>query len=298
MRDRYKGRDLFWGILDRKEILKGRIGVMNELIYCSQKEAEHPYYVEELGVRIFSGEELSYIIYNHFLDIDERFLCENLVVFIGNELGYHDLAGRLWNRIKDPSGRNEILLEILKEIGYYTAPEINGWKEKIEKLENAHPAQVLLVKADYYAERKRYNRALKYYYEIFETYEEQINDKQFLGEAWCRMGNTYARLFDFEKAFEAYGKGYGYLNKQEQLKKMYYLTLLQPSLKGKNEIFTNLSSEEQHKCEERLEDAKMEAAAGEPMEHLRELFQREPYRRKEGIRGVLTQWKEEYRRMV
>lgn len=271
---------------------------MSELIYCSQKEAEHPYYIEELGVRISSGEELSYVIYNHFLVVQERFLCENLVVFIGNELEYYDLAGRLWNKIQTPDRTNEILLEILKEIGYYTVQEINELKEKMGRLEKAHPAQVLIVKADYYAERKRYNRALKYYYEIFETYEDEISDQQFLGEVWSRTGNTYARLFDFEKAFEAYEKGYRYLNTKEQLKKMYYLTLLQPSLKENYETLHQIPPEERHNWEERLDNVRMDAATGKKIDNLRELFQKEPFRRKEGTRALLIQWKEEYRSMV
>ena len=40
---------------------------MGSLILCRSAVAKHPYYVPELGIRIYSGEELSYFIYHNLM---------------------------------------------------------------------------------------------------------------------------------------------------------------------------------------------------------------------------------------
>ena len=47
---------------------------MSGLILCRDKTVTHPYYVTELGLHLYTGEELCYFIYNDILLIGEGFL--------------------------------------------------------------------------------------------------------------------------------------------------------------------------------------------------------------------------------
>ena len=35
------------------------------LLLCRQEQVEHPYFIEELGIHLYSSQELCYVIYNH-----------------------------------------------------------------------------------------------------------------------------------------------------------------------------------------------------------------------------------------
>ena len=51
---------------------------MSGLILCRDKTVTHPYYVKELGLHLYTGEELCYFIYHNILLIGEEFLDEPL----------------------------------------------------------------------------------------------------------------------------------------------------------------------------------------------------------------------------
>ena len=59
---------------------------MSGLILCRDKSVTHPYYVKELGLHLYTGEELCYFIYHNIPLINEDFLDESLFEFL-NQLG-------------------------------------------------------------------------------------------------------------------------------------------------------------------------------------------------------------------
>ncbi len=55
------------------------------VIVCGQKRAEHPFYLEELGINIYSCQELCYVVYHHPLLFMDGIMDQSLVDFIRNE---------------------------------------------------------------------------------------------------------------------------------------------------------------------------------------------------------------------
>lgn len=53
------------------------------LILCRQEPVTSPYFVEELGVHLYSSQELNYVIYHHPLLVMEDFVNERLAAFYG-----------------------------------------------------------------------------------------------------------------------------------------------------------------------------------------------------------------------
>lgn len=56
------------------------------LILCRQEPVTSPYFVEELGVHLYSSQELNYVIYHHPLLVMEDFVNERLAAFLRTEL--------------------------------------------------------------------------------------------------------------------------------------------------------------------------------------------------------------------
>ncbi len=71
------------------------------LLLCRREKVKHPFYIEVLGIHIYSSQELCYVIYHHPLLVMNDFVDASLFFFVKNELGLGFLAGRMeswWNR--------------------------------------------------------------------------------------------------------------------------------------------------------------------------------------------------------
>ena len=56
------------------------------LLLCRQEPVETPYYVEALGIHLYSSQELCYVIYHNPLLVLETFVDDHLIEFIRGEL--------------------------------------------------------------------------------------------------------------------------------------------------------------------------------------------------------------------
>lgn len=64
---------------------------MGQYLLC-QKTAQMPYEIEEMGLHIYSAEELCYYIYHNLPMIDDSFINEALIEFIRKDLDMPVLA--------------------------------------------------------------------------------------------------------------------------------------------------------------------------------------------------------------
>ena len=65
------------------------------LLLCRRERVKHPFYIEVLGIHIYSSQELCYVIYHHPLLVMNDFADASLFSFIKNELGLGFLAVRM-----------------------------------------------------------------------------------------------------------------------------------------------------------------------------------------------------------
>ena len=56
------------------------------LLLCRRERVKHPFYIEVLGIHIYSSQELCYVIYHHPLLVMNDFADASLFSFIKNEL--------------------------------------------------------------------------------------------------------------------------------------------------------------------------------------------------------------------
>ena len=80
------------------------------VIVCGQKRAQRPFYLEELGINIYSCQEFCYVVYHHPLLFMDGIMDQSLVDFIRDEFDMGFVAARLEQRIKSGERQEDILL--------------------------------------------------------------------------------------------------------------------------------------------------------------------------------------------
>ena len=103
------------------------------LILCKQQAAV-PYYFEKLNIRLWSSQELCYLIYNYPLMVTDGLLSEDLIEWIGKGLMEKELSSRLRQAEAEGETEDNMLLMILGSLGYYTRPEINAYMDRLMEI--------------------------------------------------------------------------------------------------------------------------------------------------------------------
>lgn len=267
------------------------------VIVCGQKRAEHPFYLEGLGINIYSCQELCYVVYHHPLMFLDGIMDQNLVNFIRNEFDMGFVAARVEQRIKSGEKQEDILLFFMQECNYYTTAELNKLRQTILSLKRLTVFEYAKRKADYLVQFKQYGRAIAAYEEILEQRDQRADD-QFVSRVLNNLGACYARIFQFRKAMEAYDKAYEKRKDLGTLERMYHLTLLDPGLALKDRYQSTVSGDLMERWKKDFEKAGESAKEAEEVKKIKVLFEKDSVRRMEGAEQLVEEWKKEYRRMA
>ena len=267
------------------------------VIICRKEHVANPWYVDGLGINIHSSQELCYAIYHHPLLFMDGFVDGNLVEFVREELGMGFVAARMEQRIKTGDKPDEILLMFMQECDYYTTAELNKLRQTMTSLRKLSPLEYAKKKADYLAEFKQYGKAIAGYEEILEAAAKQ-SDAQLEGRVWNNLGACYARIFQFQKAMDAFDKAYGKKKDPLILEKMFYLTCLSPALELKERFRSLVTEKQQEQWEESFKKAQDKAVESPELKKLQELFEKDSQKRAKESAALVEEWKQEYRNMA
>lgn len=268
------------------------------LLLCRQEHVKHPYYVESLGIHLYSFPELSYVICHYPLVVLDGFLGEELFGFLHDELEQGFLALKLERWLKSGEDPDDALVMILEESGYCTPGEIGTFKQQIRALRKKHPAEVLKLRADELFRLKQYGRALKLYEELLEYPSDGFVDNPFRGRIYNNLGSCYARMFHLEKAFDAYEKAYMRMADRRILGQLYQLASMDKKLKLSDRFQSLITDDLCALWDEERSQAEKKAASSEQIGTLESLFRKDSVQRKAGEAQLVKKWKQEYRGMV
>ena len=266
---------------------------MSGLILCREKTVTHPYYVTELGLHLYTGEELCYFIYNDILLIGEDFLDERLFDFL-EQLGEEKLADRA-RRLKEQAGLFDVLYLLLQELHYYNTAELFAFRRRLEELNGSSFSARLKAKGDYLFECGQYYHAIRVYDQVLEQDARELSDSEFVAKSWHNKGCCNARLEMFDEAMYCMDKAYQLSRSTALLEKMFVLSELggigipraaDELISGgmRKQFRTNL---EDHK--------KMAMFTGKALEVVN-ASDKSADEQAEAYRTLLARWKEEYRR--
>lgn len=265
------------------------------LLLCRQENVRRPYYMEVLGVHLYSSQELAYVIFNHPLLVMDGFIDDNLLDFLRDELGQGFLALKIERYISGGGSTDDVLPMILSESDYYSGTEITKYRALIKNFRNRHPAEYGKVKADELFSMKQYHRAVDIYLELLERPRDKYVDDSFIGKIWYNLGICYARMFQMEKAMESFERSYLRNSQKAALEQMVILTQLDSRLILGDRIRALIDDETIDACQEKVAAAHDRAQQTAKLQEIEELFARDSLRRREGERLLISEWKNEYR---
>lgn len=196
---------------------------MSGFILCQVKQAENPYFIENISTNIYSIEELCYYFCHNLYLIDETIMNEQLCEWIREELGLSGLSGRLraiWERA---GGIDEFVYPVFKEINYLNYEELKTLSARLQRLAKEPVTVREKRKGDSLVENGMYVRALGIYRSVLEREDVSRMREGFTGVVWYNMGCTYSYLFQKERALECFEKAYQQLHTKNTLKS-YLLT--------------------------------------------------------------------------
>jgi len=198
---------------------------VGRLLLCG-KEAENPYEVEELDLRLYTIEELCYYIYHNVPLLKDDFIDDRLVGFIRRELQLPDMADKIVRFYHSPSDADNTLYMLLSEVGYYSESELQEFQEMLAKKRRKHQPERVKDRADALAEKKRYQAAIR----VYKTLADEEQDARVTDDLKLlsleAMADCYGHLCAFKKALNCLERVYNETGDEWILKKMYMVCVL------------------------------------------------------------------------
>ncbi len=192
---------------------------------CSVRTAEQPYFIESIGTKIYSIEELCWFLYHNLCLIDESITSAGLVLWIRDELGLKNLARKLSDALERPDRDvSYFVLPIMQEISYLPAGELRHVREELTKVQIQPQEERSKTKADYMVKGGRFQAACIQYQRILDNRSEGKLGAPFYASVWNNLGCALCRQFRFREAADAFFSGWKMFQSRELMRK--YISVL------------------------------------------------------------------------
>ena len=191
---------------------------MGELLYCHEPIAALPYYVEGVGINIYSMEELCYYIAGNTYLLDTSFMNEELCTWIEKQMQVYKLAEQLREITRTDGKLSEYVQAILIYTGYHSMKEMQEIVLVIRQMEEKSDFECNKIRADRLMEKEKYLSSIYEYKRLLDSEDAKKENAFLVGSIWHNLGTAYARLFLFEEAIECYDRAYSLNQTEESLK--------------------------------------------------------------------------------
>ena len=181
---------------------------MGELLLCHETIAALPYYIEEIGINIYSMEELSYYISGNVYLLDHSFMCESLCTWVEKQMHRVELAQKLRENIRTEGKLSDFVFAILQDTAYCTMKEMQEIVFAVRQMEQKSDFERDKIRADQLMEKEKYLAAIYRYKHLLDEADMKETSEVLRGNLWHNLGTAYARLFLFEEAGRCFEKAY------------------------------------------------------------------------------------------
>lgn len=181
---------------------------MGGMILCRTRRSENPLYLNELGIEIYSLEELCYYIYHNIYIITDDFMNETLLDFIRNGTNEPALADKLGELRASKAGLAEMVVTVLKYVDYYNVGEIEQIKDILNTLSTQNIYERMKSRADSFLKNRCYYSAIRNYDRIIKGSRDPELPGLFYAKVYHNMGTAYAKMFLYRQAAEFFKEAY------------------------------------------------------------------------------------------
>lgn len=183
---------------------------MGTVMICKREPAESPYYIESMGIRIYSMEELAYFLYENIYLVDKKMLGPRLWDWIRTEIHNPELADKLQKGTEAGGSLQNMLLTILRSVDFYTQEELTELTARMKVLNTYQEQERLKLRADEYFAGGNYQAAIYEYQKILDIRQSERLGVEFYAHVWNNLGVCCCRLFLFGKAAQAFRTSWQY----------------------------------------------------------------------------------------
>ncbi len=186
---------------------------MGRVLLCTGEYARTPYYFETLGIRVYSVEELCYVLKENAFLLDREIVDKKLVKWIDETLKLSDLASSLYPLLHHRTSVGTFAGMILQYVKLYDLETIKHIEEVYRKGANLNAYEKGKSRVDYMVANGKYVPALLEYDVLLEQLPE--GEKELTARIVHNKGVAFCRLFLFEEAAEEFKKSYDLLPGEE-----------------------------------------------------------------------------------
>ncbi len=189
---------------------------MSRVLLCTGNRAETPYFIEPLGIRVWSVEELCYCLRENAYVLDEDIVSKDLTEWISKDCGLEELAAELRPCLKQPGSMQAYVTSILKYVGYYSAEEIDLIVKSFVVGGSTDDFEKKKKRADLLVESKKYTKAFVEYQRLLRELPE--NEIILRAAVLHNTGVALCGLFMFSDAGHFFKEAYNYTNSEEDFR--------------------------------------------------------------------------------
>lgn len=277
---------------------------MSGYILCQVKKADHPYYIESVGIHLYSMEELSYFLANNIYLLDESIFNEDLCKWLSEEFQCAKLSALIYSLLEKKKKGEEVswgdfLIPILRQTHYYNLEEYRKLQLALAAFGGQSPKMRLKLRGDCLFSHEKYQKAIETYAEVLKQKEEGEKSR-FIGSIYNNMGCAHMRLFQAREAVFCFLHAYRCLHSRESLKSYLFASYILGPLSAYEELVKEMRVDKDLLAElnediARSREMGMQEPASiryrEAKEDLR-LGRKESYRQK--MEDILEELKESY----
>lgn len=188
---------------------------MGRVLLETGEYAKIPYCFENLDIRVFSAEELCYVLKENAFLLDREIVNRKLVKWIDEVLKLPELAASLYPLLHQKTSVGAFVGIILQYVGFYDEKTIRQTEEIFHKGANLNIYEKMKTRVDYMVAGGRYVPAILEYDTLLEQLPEE--EKNLRAKVLHNKGVALCGLFLFEEAAEQFKKAYDVQADEETL---------------------------------------------------------------------------------
>ena len=273
--------------------------ILGKVIICAGRYGENPYYMGQVGINLYSIEELCYYLKEHAYLLDKEIMNFKLVEWIQEELGLEELGISLRSLIRNESTLSAYVATILETTFYCDKNEIHHLKQIICENSTLDIYEKRKKKADYFTKNKKYSVAISEYEKLLEDIGKQ--DYALTTSVYHNIGVCLTKLFLFQRAAYWFYKAYEMNGRKDCL--LLYMSAMKLAFDPAEYREKILSKLEAKELEAEL-NSKLEGIAAQWNQTKEKLWIDEFVSEKDSAKSqeyykkveeLITQWKNEFR---
>ena len=181
---------------------------------CIGDYAATPYCISDLGINVYSIEELCYCMKENTFLLDPSMANDSMLDWIDSECGLHELS-RILNSIRHRKDSFiPFVATLLSYVGLYDEQTIMDVKTTLRDGAGLSSIERKKSQIDYLVKKKRFQAAIKGYENLIEKWEspengrEQLPPQECLAGIWHNKGVALTGLMIYDRAAQCFLKAY------------------------------------------------------------------------------------------